>query len=192
MTLMEWCATVLGIACVVLAARRSMWTFPAAIGSVTLVGVVVFRARLYSDAVLQLFFVAANVYGWVNWRRARDRSGAVTIRTLGHAQRIRWVAGIAAACVLWGGAMDWLTDAALPWWDAAIAAASIAAQWLMGQRRLENWWLWIAVDCASVPLYLTKGLNLFAGLYLVYLALAIWGWISWWRVMRMNAVMVAV
>lgn len=191
MTLMEWFATVLGIACVITAARRSMWTFPTAIGSVVLVGVVVFRARLYSDALLQVFFVAANLYGWVHWRRARSRSGDVAIRTLDHVARRRWVVGMVLAWLSWGGAMQWLTDAALVWWDAAIAVASIAAQWLMGQRRLESWWLWIAVDCASVPLYLTKGLHLFAALYLVYLGLAVWGLMNWWRARRMNAVMVA-
>ena len=69
-------------------------------------------------------------------------------------------------------------------WDAAIAAASVAAQLLMAQRRIENWWLWIAVDLASIPLYLAKGLYLFAGLYLIYLALAVAGLISWLAVMR--------
>lgn len=192
MTVVEWLATLLGVACVVLAARRSLWTFPAAIGSVTLVGVVVFRARLYSDALLQAFFVVANIYGWLNWRRARSRCGDVAIRVLDTAARWRWAAGMVAAWLLWGSAMYWLADAALAWWDAAIAVVSVAAQWLMGQRRLESWALWIAVDCASVPMYLIKGLHLFAGLYLVYLALAAWGWVSWWRATRMDAVMAAV
>jgi nicotinamide mononucleotide transporter len=80
--------------------------------------------------------------------------------------------------------MHRFTDASYPWWDAAIAAASVAAQLLMAQRRIENWWLWIAVDLASIPLYLAKGLYLFAGLYLIYLALAVAGLISWLAVMR--------
>ena len=63
----------------------------------------------------------------------------------------------------------------------SIAAASVAAQLLMARRAIENWWLWIAVDVASVPLYLAKGLYPFAGLYLVYLGLAVWGLLDWRR-----------
>ncbi|WP_341209133.1 nicotinamide riboside transporter PnuC [uncultured Sphingomonas sp.] len=181
MSLAEWIATALGIACVALAARRSIWTFPTAIVSVTLLGLVVFRARLYSDALLQLFFAAANLYGWINWRRAQAQTGDVPVRTLDTRARAAWLVGIVVCWLAWGSAMHRLTDAALPWWDAGIAAASVAAQLLMARRAIENWWLWIAVDLASVPLYLTKGLYPFAGLYLVYLALAIWGLIDWRR-----------
>lgn len=181
---LEWAATVLGIACVALAAIRSVWTFPAGIGSVTLLGVVVFDARLYSDALLQVFFVAANAYGWVNWHAAQARAGAVRVGRMDARARIAWMAAIVAAALCWGAAMHVLTDASYPWWDAGIAAASVAAQLLMARRRIENWWLWIAIDVASIPLYLAKGLNLFAILYLVYLALAIWGLIGWRRAAR--------
>ncbi|MBB3474579.1 nicotinamide riboside transporter PnuC [Sphingomonas sp. BK345] len=181
MSLIEWIATLLGIACVALAARRSVWTFPTAIGSVTLLGAVVFEQRLYSDALLQGFFVLANLYGWATWRRERRRTGEVTVERLGAPARLGWAGASVAAALLWGAAMHRLTDASYPWWDAAIAAASVAAQLLMARRKIENWWLWIAVDLASVPLYLAKQLYLFAALYLVYLALAVIGLAEWRR-----------
>lgn len=188
MTAIEAIATLLGIACVALAAWRSVWTFPTAIGSVTLLGIVVWDARLYSDAMLQAFFVAANLYGWRNWIRHRDRDGEVAVGRMGSSARWRWASGIVAAAFVWGGTMRGLTDAAYPWWDAAIAAASIAAQILMARRRVENWILWIAIDCASVPLYLLKGLHLLAVLYLIYLLLALWGWWGWRAALRSAAV----
>lgn len=184
MSWMEWLATALGIACVALAAWRSMWTFPAGIASVMLVGIVVYEARLYSDAALQAFFVAANVYGWVQWKRARSTLGEVAVGTMLPHARLRWAAVTIILGASWAITMHRCTDASYPWWDAAIAAASVAAQLLMAQRRIENWWLWIAVDLASIPLYLAKGLYLFAGLYLVYLALAVGGLISWLTAMR--------
>ncbi len=184
MSPVEWIATALGIACVLLAARRSIWTFPVAIVSVILLGVVVFEARLYSDALLQLFFVAANLYGWLTWRRTQARTGDVPVGMLDAAGRTRWSVAILSGWLVCGAAMHRWTDAALPWLDAGIAAASIAAQLLMAQRQLENWWLWVAVDLASVPLYLAKGLYLFAGLYAVYLGLALWGLASWSRSAR--------
>ena len=188
MSAVEAIATLLGIACVALAARRSVWTFPAGIVSVALVGVVVFEARLYSDAVLQGFFVAANLYGWANWRRAQAASGGgLPVGPMSPAARAGWLGGIAGATIVWGGAMRLLTDAAYPLWDAGIAMASVAAQILMARRRIEHWWLWVAVDLASIPLYLAKELWAFAGLYLVYLALSVWGLRDWRRAMRVGA-----
>lgn len=187
MSPIEWIATLLGIACVALAAWRSVWTFPTAIGSVTLLGIVVFEARLYSDALLQVFFVAANVYGWIEWTRVRATVGQVVVRTMAPHARRRWAIVTATAALLWGGAMHAFTDAAFPWWDAGIAAASVAAQLLMARRRIENWLIWIAVDLASIPLYFAKGLNLFAGLYVIYLALAVIGLRDWRRAARAHA-----
>ena len=98
--------------------------------------------------------------------------------------RLRWTTGCLVAILLWGGAMQHFTDASYPWADGAIAIVSIAAQILMAQRKLENWWLWIAVDLASIPLYAAKALSLTMGLYVVYLALATWGLIDWHRARR--------
>ncbi|MGJ3626260.1 nicotinamide riboside transporter PnuC [Sphingomonas sp. MMS24-JH45] len=177
----ERIAALLGIACVALAVARSVLTFPTAIVSVVLVGIVVFEARLYSDALLQLFFVAANLYGWSRWRASQRQVGEVVVRRMA-ALRSWLLVWTAAATILWGAAMHGLTDAAHPWWDAG-DAASVAAQVLMARGRIENWVLWIAVDLASIPLYLVKGLTMLAGLY-VDLALAIAGLVQWYGVER--------
>ena len=75
----EIVAALLGLACVALGVRRSLLTYPFGIGAVALLGAVFFDARLYSDAGLQLFFVAANLYGWREWRRSIGRTGAVVV-----------------------------------------------------------------------------------------------------------------
>lgn len=187
MASIEWIATLLGLACVALAARRSVWTFPAGIASVALLGVVVFEARLYSDALLQGFFVAANLYGWRNWSRSNAATGTVTVMRMDAGERLRWAAVTLAASLGWAAFVHRYTDASYALWDALIAGTSVAAQLLMARRRIEHWWLWIVVDVASVPLYLAKGLNLFAALYLLYLALSVWGLIDWRRAARGSA-----
>ena len=113
-------------------------------------------------------------------RRVRHAAQVVRERLDARA-RLAWGGGIVVAALVWGMSMHRWTDASYPWWDAGIAAASVAAQLLMARRKLENWALWIAVDVASVPLYLAKGLFLFAALYLVYLLLAVIGLVAWWR-----------
>lgn len=184
MSWIEWVATGLGVLCVGLGVRRSMWTFPTGIGSVLLLGWTVWQQRLYSDAALQGFFVAANLYGWANWRRSQARSGEVVVQRMTRAERVGWAAACLLATLAWGGAMARWTDAAYPWWDTGTAVVSMAAQVLMAQRKLENWVLWVAVDLALIPLYLAKGLSLFAILYLLYLGLSVWGLVDWRRARR--------
>jgi nicotinamide mononucleotide transporter len=75
--------------------------------------------------------------------------------------------------------MHRFTDASLPYADSAIAGASIAAQILLGFRRIENWVLWIAIDAASIGVYLYKELWPTAALYVVLLAMSVLGLREW-------------
>lgn len=179
MTLLESIAFVLGVANVTLVVRRSLWNYPIALVMVSLYGLLFWRERLYSDAALQLFFFVINLYGWIVWSRSLAEQGAVRVETLTLRAQMAWVAGIATAALLWGGAMAHWTDASMPFWDATNAAASIAAQILLARRRLENWLLWIAVDISSIALYAVKGLMLTALLYVIFLGLSVWGYREW-------------
>ncbi len=77
------------------------------------------------------------------------------------------------------------TNAALPYWDAALAAASITAQYLDARKKLESWLLWIAVDVISVfYLYPKQHLYVTTGLYALFLILAVTGLIRWGRLAR--------
>jgi nicotinamide mononucleotide transporter len=177
----ETIAVVLGIVNVWLAVRRSVWNFPVAIVSVSLLGWLVFHQRLYSDALLQAFFVVANVYGWIKWRAARAVARTVPVERMSTREIAAWAAGGLVVAIGWAWATETFTDAMRPWWDAPTFVASIAAQVLMGQRKLENWLLWIAVDLALIPLYAVQHLRGLAALYVVYLILSVWGWIDWRR-----------
>ena len=73
------------------------------------------------------------------------------------------------------------TDAAFPWWDAGVAMLSVAAQILMSRRAIENWVLWITVDGIAIGLYAAKDLWLTALLYMIFLALSVWGLMDWRR-----------
>jgi len=180
----EVAASLLILVNVWLVARRSIWNYAFGIVGTVLYGWVFFTAKLYSDMLLQAFFVVVQLYGWQQWTRSAARSGEVVVEELDLRARLSWVAGIAVAIAVWGAAMHRYTDAALPWWDAAIAMMSIAAQILMSLRKRENWMLWIVADMVSIGVYAVKGLWLTTGLYVILLGLAIWGLATWTRAER--------
>jgi len=78
-----------------------------------------------------------------------------------------------------GYIMNNYTDAALAYIDAFTTSTSIVAQFLLAKKYLQNWIFWIVIDIIAIPMYVYKGLYFFAFLFLVYLGLAIWGYISW-------------
>jgi nicotinamide mononucleotide transporter len=144
-------------------------------------------AKLYSDALLQIFFFVLNVYGLANWLRSRREAGEVVVAVLSGRERALWLAGTIAASLAWGWVMMRFTDAAAPVWDALIAGMSVSAQLLLARRRLENWILWIAVDLIAIPLYWSRGLGPTALLYVLFLGLAVAGLMGWWRAYRRGA-----
>ena len=180
----EAAASLLILVNVWLVARRSIWNYAFGLVGTALYGWVFFTAKLYSDMLLQGFFVVVQLYGWQQWTRSAAEAGEVVVEELDVRARMLWVAGIAVAVAGWGTVMHRYTDAALPWWDAAIAMTSIAAQILMSLRKRENWMLWIVANVVSIGVYAVKGLWLTTGLYVILLGLSIWGLATWTRAER--------
>ena len=175
----ELLGAALGLINIGLLVRRSVWNFPAAMASVLLVGVTLFQARLYSESGLQAFFFMVNMAGWYQWSRASNAHHAVPVRWMSAPARLGWAAVTVLLSVSLGWAMHRFTNAALPFADSAVTGASIAAQLLLNNRKIENWVLWIGIDVVSVALYLNRELYLFAALYVIFLAMSVIGLRQW-------------
>lgn len=188
MSPLEIAGTILGFANIVLLIRRSVWNFPAAMAMVSCIGIVLFEAKLYAEAGLQVFFFAVNVWGWWLWTRAKEETDTVPVRWMGWPARIGWVLGTAIVSVVLGISMTRWTEAALPMADSAVAGASVAAQFLLSFRRIENWVLWIVIDVASIALYIVRDLHLLAVLYGAFLVLSVVGLREWARAARREAI----
>ncbi|PNU02568.1 nicotinamide riboside transporter PnuC [Novosphingobium guangzhouense] len=183
MNAVEWIAAALGLANIALLVRRSVWNYPFGMAMVALYVIVFFEAKLYGEAGLQVFFFVAQGWSWLLWLRAA-KAGAegddrVPVGLLSNMGRAVWLTATAALSLNLGWVMHRFTDASLPYADTAIAGASIAAQILLAFRRIENWVLWIAVDIASVAVYVHKGLFATAGLYVVFLLMSVLALREW-------------
>lgn len=179
---LEWVAAILGVINIALLIFRSEWNFAFAIASVSLYVVIFFESRLYAESGLQIFFILANVWGWIVWHRASHKGSEynrVAVRWLDWRSRIVWFVVTAALSFNLGWVMHRYTNAVMPFADSAIAGASVAAQILLGYRRIENWLLWISVDIAAVSLYIHRGLYPTAGLYAGMLVMSLFGLKEW-------------
>jgi nicotinamide mononucleotide transporter len=184
---LEWLAAGLGVINIALLIFRSQWNFAFAILSVSLYVFIFFESRLYAESGLQVFFILANIWGWMVWRRSlggAEDDSRVAVRWLDWRSRVVWLTVTAALSLNLGWLMHKYTNAAMPFADSAIAGASVAAQILLGYRRIENWILWIAIDVAAVLLYIDRGLYPTAGLYGGMLVMSLFGLKEWMTVYR--------
>jgi nicotinamide mononucleotide transporter len=163
-----------------LTTRRNLLCWPVVLVSDVLYLIVFYRVRLYSDSLLQLFFLAFTFYGWWYWWRGVHEEGEVRVVRLS----VRgWIAGLAAGAVgavLLGLLMERI-GAALPRLDATLMSYSLVASWWQTRKHTANWWLWIAVDLVYIGEYIYKGLRPTAALYVLLVALAVLGLRDWRR-----------
>lgn len=176
---LETIGTLLGVANIVLLIKRSIWNYPAGILSVTLLGVVFFHSQLFSDTLLQIFFVAVQIAGWVVWRRHQGPDGELVVERTTRQEALLAFAATVAGAFLLGFAMRRYTHAAFPYWDAGVASASVVGQLLLTWRRMENWFWWMGSNLVSIVIYNLKGLHILSGLYGLYLVMCVFGYVDW-------------
>jgi nicotinamide mononucleotide transporter len=179
-TWLEIVAVALSIAMVWCNLRVNVTGWPLAIVASALYGVLFAASRLYGEAALQLLFIVVAFWGWWQWLRGRGGDGAaLRVHRMGRAQ-VLWVGGLTlAAWPLLGALLQHHTDSDVPYLDALPTAGSVAGQFLLGRKLIENWLVWLAVNVFSVGLFAFKGLWLTAALYALFAVLSVAGWRAW-------------
>lgn len=187
MNSLELIAVAFGLVSVWLAAREHILNWPTAIVNVGLFCVIFWRARLYADAALQVFYLSLSLYGWWAWLRGGADEGALHVTRSG---RRVWTVGLPlalAAGVALGFLLRKYTDSPVPFLDSTLTTVSLLAQWMMTRKLLENWLVWIVADAVYVPMFISRGLPWTAVQYTVFLALAWMGLTGWRRSLRADA-----
>jgi nicotinamide mononucleotide transporter len=178
----EIVGVVFGLLSVLLTVRQSIWCWPTGIVSVIAYALLFYDIKLYADMLLQVFFLVTSFQGWYLWLHGGAGRSELAITRLSRAQAIALGVGLVLCAAAIGALFDTYTDAHIPFWDAAASSMSVLAQILLMRKKLENWYLWIMVDVLSIGIYIYKEVYLTAGLYVVFLALAIGGLMAWRKI----------
>jgi len=176
--------------------RRSTLTWPVGIVSVLLYLALFWQIRLYSDALEQVYYLAASAYGWWRWTKgAREsRPTAILFSPPGAIAGQAFLVAMGTVALGFGMARAhqvapalFPEAAAYPYVDAGTTVASFVAMALLAVKRAESWLWWIAVDVVGVWLYWAKDVRFVSILYVVLLALAIRGLLEWRRAARKDS-----
>jgi nicotinamide mononucleotide transporter len=149
-------------------------------------GLLYFKAGLYADFSMQLYYILAGLYGWIVWHNAprNTESKAQCIQYTPTAWIVPLVAVYAAAHGLIYLFLTHCTNSNVPFWDSLTTALSVVAMWMLSRKLIEQWIVWGVVDLITVGLYLYKGIPLTASLYGLYTLLAVAGYLRWRREIR--------
>ena len=189
MSYIEFVGTVLYLWSVWLISKRNVLTWPVGIVSVLLYMLLFYQIRLYSDALEQVYYLGACVYGWWFWAKAQMEKNTITDVSYSSGRAvIVYLAVTAALSASLGSIMsrvhDWAPEvfpeaASYPFIDALTTVMSLVAMWLMARKHIESWIYWIVVDLIGIWLYFVKDVKFISLLYVILLAMATKGLINW-------------
>jgi nicotinamide mononucleotide transporter len=180
---LEWLGAALGLGNLWLTLRQNIWCWPVGIACVLCYVFVFYEARLYSDLLLQLAYIALQLYGWWRWLRLGHvgASSTAPVTRLSPRSWAGWGAGMALSALSLGFLMATYTKADLPYIDAAPTAMSLAAQWLQARKVADAWLIFIVANLLFIGIYAVKGLYVTIVLYIASSVLAMVGFAAWRR-----------
>lgn len=174
----EIAAAALAILYLVLAILQHRGCWVAAFTSSCLYVLVMFRARLYMESVLNGFYAAIAVYGWWQWSRRSVQQGRGVQRW--PAARHALGLGAVVLCSLCSSYfLRRYTPAAWPFVDSMVTWSSAFATYLVAVKVYENWHWWLAIDSVAMFVYFRRELYptmLLFGIYLVMIYFGIREW----------------
>jgi nicotinamide mononucleotide transporter len=180
LTLVEVFGFITGGLCVWLLVRQHILNWPIGIANNIFFAILFWRARLYGDMGLQFIYMALAFLGWYRWLYGGEQHGRLHVSKAPPRVLALVAAGIALGTV---GLRAYLQSVggSAPFLDALTTCMSIAAQYMLTRKYIENWLLWIVVDVLYVGLYAGRDLYLTAVLYVIFLLMCIEGWRTWRR-----------
>jgi nicotinamide mononucleotide transporter len=180
---LEWLAAGLAVVYVVaiMYKKRVAWLF-AGVSSM-LYAYLCYSVNLYLEMILQVFYFAMAVFGWLSWHKA-----AKTVNFRVSTWPVNYHVRIVTICLFGAGMLGYVFDTYSaqenPYTDALTTVFSFAATFMVTKKLAENWLYWIAIDALSTYLYLSRDLFVTAILFAFYAILAYFGWRKWKRELK--------
>ncbi len=175
----EWIAVLLALAYLLLAVRQNPWCWACAIASAGIYLVLFARGGLYMQSALQVFYVAMSIYGWYAWRGGARQGEALAVSRWGAGRHAASILAVLAVAAVNGALIPGRLEGWVPFVDAFVAWGSVLATWLVARKVLENWLYWIVLDTVAAGLYWTQGFQATAVLFLIYVVIAVRGYLAW-------------
>lgn len=143
---------------------------------------------LYGDAGMAVYYTLAAVYGFYIWKFKKTRKLKQSLPII-HLPRRQYLPATLFFLFAWGVTyyilVNW-TNSTVPMLDSFTNALSFVGMWALARKYLEQWLFWILVDVVCCFLYVQKGIPFKAGLYGLYVVIAIAGYYKWKQMLKIT------
>jgi len=179
----ELTAVVTAIAYLLLAVRENIWCWFFAFTSTAIYTVLFWDVNLLMDSVLNLYYMLMAFYGWYQWTHGGSggERRPLPVQSLTARQQAAVIAATLVLSAVSGVLLKRYTAEAWPYTDSFTTWASVITTYLVARKYLQNWLYWIVIDAVSAYLYIERGLELTALLFMAYVIIAVVGYRSWRR-----------
>ena len=176
---LETVAVVFSIAYLLFALKENSLCWYCAFVSTAIYTWIFGDVRLYMESLLNAYYLVMAVYGWYQWRKGGASHQGIQITCWGIQQHARAIVAVVLISVISGYLLTENTEARLPYLDSFTTWGAVLTAWMVARKILENWLYWVVIDAASIYLYLDRELYQTATLFILYVILAVVGYISW-------------
>jgi len=184
---LEILGVILAISYLVLATKEIIWCWLCAFISSFIYVYLFWQVGLLMESMLNVFYVAMAIAGWLQWRYGGEAHQGLSIRTLKPWQHGLIISLIFLLAWLNGWFMQNYTAASWPYIDSFTTWASVLTTFMVIYKVLENWLYWFIIDSVSIYLYIDRGLYLTALLFLAYVGIVFFGYFSWRKILLAKA-----
>ena len=185
-TLLELFAVTMNILSVIYAKRNSILVYPTGLIGTGIFVYILYNFSLLGDMIINFYFVLMSIYGWYYWAQKKDG------QTLNNVSRtsikefyfilILVITSLLSIYLVYDQFDIWISWTAYV--DTFTTGVYFVGMWLMAKRKVENWLFLLVGNIISIPLYFYKGLTISSIQYLIFLILAILGYISWKKILN--------
>jgi nicotinamide mononucleotide transporter len=184
---LEAIATTFGIFSVVYSKKNNILVYPTGLISTAIYVYMLFQWSLYGDLIINAYYFYMSIYGWLLWSK-KDNTNHDLLKITAMTRSDRAISTAIFLCSVIGVSIVYVYfDKFTYWWayvDTFITGLFFVGMWLMARRKVENWLFLIAGDIIAVPLFFLKGYTLTSILNIVLTIIAIFGYLSWKKILQ--------
>jgi nicotinamide mononucleotide transporter len=181
----EFFGTWSGLVCVWLARTQNILSWPWGIAASISFGYFFAQIGLPGQQWLNWgYFLIIQIWAWPYWAfGGRGNTDLPVGRMTGWGRAVALSVLLAMSTIVYL-AIDWFAPGSVhPVIDAVVVASSITAQFLLGRKVIESWWLWLGpVNVLSIFLFFSAGAYVVTALYVAFLIHAVFALRDWGRV----------
>ena len=183
-------STVLGLVYILLEYRASIWLWVVGIIMPALDIWLYWSHGLYGDAGMAVYYTIAAIYGYAVWKWGKKHNQKdqeeLPITSMRKSLYLPTLLFFVAAWAATYYILATFTNSTVPLQDSFTNALSFVGLWALARKYIEQWFFWIIVDAVCFYLYIIKGIPFKAGLYGLYVIIAVAGYFKWKKMMTIK------